>query len=93
MLYITELSDISGSFSDADTIAVTGSAALNPITSAAATKNEFDVYINGQYIDKYLYEWTPSVSAVQTLDFNTGSLGYEIASSDTVVINGRWSTS
>ncbi len=93
MLYITELSDISGSFSDADTIAVTGSAALNPITSAAATKNEFDVYINGQYIDKYLYEWTPSVSAIQTLDFNTGLLGYVIASSDTVVINGRWSTS
>tara|TARA_Y100000389_G_scaffold32614_1_gene27719 strand:- start:1238 stop:2485 length:1248 start_codon:yes stop_codon:yes gene_type:complete len=93
MLYITELSDISGSFSDADTIAVTGSAALNPITTTAATKNEFDVYINGQYIDKYLYEWTPSVSAIQTLDFNTGSLGYEIASSDTIVINGRWSTS
>jgi hypothetical protein len=93
MLYITELSDISGSFSDADTIAVTGSAALNPITSAAATKNEFDVYINGQYIDKYLYEWTPSVLAIQTLDFNTGSLGYVITSSDTVVINGRWSTS
>ena len=93
MLYITELSDISGSFSDADTIAVTGSAALNPITSAAATKNEFDVYINGQYIDKYLYEWTPSVSAIQTLDFNTGLLGYVITSSDTVVINGRWSTS
>jgi hypothetical protein len=92
MLYLTELSDISGSFSDADTIAVTGSAALNPITTAAATKNEFDVYINGQYIDKYLYEWTPSTLAIQTLDFNTGSLGYEIASSDTIVINGRWST-
>jgi len=92
MLYLTELSDISGSFSDADTIAISGSAALNPITTAAATKNEFDVYINGQYIDKYLYEWTPSTLAIQTLDFNTGSLGYEIASSDTIVINGRWST-
>ena len=92
MLYLTELSDISASFSDADTIAISGSAALNPITTAAATKNEFDVYINGQYIDKYLYEWTPSTLAIQTLDFNTGSLGYEIASSDTIVINGRWST-
>ena len=91
MLYLTELSDISGSFSDVDTIAVTGSAAKNPVTNAAATKNEFNVYINGQYIDKYLYEWTPDETDIQTLDFNTGLLGYELSTSDTIVVNGRWS--
>ena len=91
MLYITNLSDLSGSYSDADTIAVIGAAATNPVTSAAATKNEFDVYINGQYIDKYLYTWTPDTTAGQTIDFNTGSLGYEIGLTDTIVINGRWS--
>ena len=92
MLYITNLSDLSGSYSDADTIIVTGSAATNPVTSTAATKNEFDVYINGQYIDKYLYTWTPDITTAQTIDFNTGSLGYEIGSTDTIVINGRWSS-
>jgi len=92
MLYITNLSDQSGSFNDADTIAVSGSAALNPINSEPATKNEFDVYINGQYIDKYLYTWTPIITSPQTINFNTGSLGYTLSSSDTIVVNGRWST-
>lgn len=91
MLYLTELTDKSGSFSDTDTIFIAGTAAENPITSTVATKNEFDVYINGQYIDKYLYEWSPAITAPQTINFNTGSLGYEISASDTIIINGRWS--
>ena len=92
MLYITNLSDLSGSYSDPDTIIVTGAAATNPVTSIAATKNEFDVYINGQYIDKYIYTWTPADLSPQTIDFNTGSLGYSLSASDTIVINGRWSS-
>ncbi len=91
MLYLTELTDKTGTFSDADTIIINAAAAENPITLDVATKNEFDVYINGQYIDKYLYEWTPTTSATQTINFNIGLLGYEIASSDTIIINGRWS--
>ncbi len=91
MLYLTELSDKTGIFSDSDTITISAAAATNPITTIAATKNEFDVYINGQYIDKDLYEWTPTTTVTQTLNFNTVLLGYEIASSDTIIINGRWS--
>ena len=91
MLYLTELTDKVGTFSDIDTIFITGEAAENPITSDVATKNEFDVYINGQYIDKYLYEWTPTTSVTQTLNFNIGLLGYEISATDTIIINGRWS--
>lgn len=91
MLYLTELTDKSGSFSDTDTIIISAASAVNPITDTTATKNEFDVYINGQYIDKYLYEWTPNDTAIQTINFNTGSLGYEIALTDTIIINGRWS--
>jgi hypothetical protein len=91
MLYLTELSDKTGIFSDSDTITISAAAATNPITTIAATKNEFDIYINGQYIDKDLYEWTPTTTVTQTINFNTVLLGYEIASSDTIIINGRWS--
>ena len=90
MLYLTALTEKLGSYFDADTITVNANAATNPVTSVAATKNEFDVYINGQYIDKSIYTWTPITSTTQTIDFNTGSLGYTIGSSDTIVINGRW---
>jgi len=91
MLYLTELTDKAGTFSDIDTIFITGEAAENPITLDVATKNEFDVYVNGQYIDKDLYEWTPTTSVTQTLNFNIGLLGYEISATDTIIINGRWS--
>ena len=91
MLYLTELSDQTGIYSDFETITISAGAATNPITTIAATKNEFDVYINGQYIDKDLYEWTPTTTVTQTINFNTVLLGYEIASSDTIIINGRWS--
>jgi hypothetical protein len=92
MSYLTALTDKAGSYSDADTITVSGAAAQNPVTSLSATKNEFDVYINGQYIDKSIYTWTPNSTTTQTIDFNTGSLGYIIGSTDTIIINGRWSS-
>jgi hypothetical protein len=90
--YLTQLLDQSGSFVDADTITVPAAAATNPINSSVATKNEFDVYINGQYLDKVTYTWTPSTSTTQTINFNTGSLGFEIEATDTIIINGRWAS-
>ena len=90
--YLTQLVDQSGSFVDADTITVPAAAARNPINNNIATKNEFDVYINGQYLDKVTYSWTPSTDTTQTINFNTGSLGFEIESTDTIIINGRWNS-
>jgi hypothetical protein len=94
MSYITTLTDKTGTFSNATTVEVSGLAAINPTTNATATKNEFDVYINGQYIDKDLYTWTPSdIVSPQSIIFDTGTLGYSIESTDTIIINGRWKTS
>jgi len=90
MLYLTALTDKLGLYSDTDTITVNANAAINPVTSGTATKNEFDVYINGQYIDKSIYTWTPARSTTQTIDFNTSSLGYTLDSQDIIIINGRW---
>jgi hypothetical protein len=47
------------------------------------------VYVNGQYIDKAAYTWTPGDSP-QSITFDTGVLGYDILSGDTVIVNGRW---
>ena len=90
MLYLTNLSDKQATYSSATTVTVTGAAAYNPVTETAATKNEFNVYINGQYIDKIAYAWTPSLSSTQTIIFDTSILGYAIESGDVVIINGRW---
>lgn len=90
MLYLTNLSDKQATYSSATTVTVTGAAAYNPVTETAATKNEFNVYINGQYIDKPAYTWTPSLSSTQTIIFDTSILGYNIELADVVVINGRW---
>ena len=90
MSYLTNLSDQTATYVSATTVTVTATPATNPTTTAVATKNEFDVYINGQYIDKLAYTWTPDNSATQTIVFDTGILGYNILSTDSVIINGRW---
>jgi TRAP-type C4-dicarboxylate transport system permease large subunit len=91
MLYLTTLTDQQATYSNATTVTVNAYAAINPVTFLVATKNEFDVYINGQYIDKQVYTWTPSDVVTQTIIFDTVMLGYAIDSTDTVLINGRWS--
>jgi hypothetical protein len=90
MAYLTNLSDKTAVYVSNNTVTVTASAAYNSVTTVAATKNEFNVYINGQYIDKALYTWTPSLSSTQTIVFDTIGLGYTIDTLDSVVINGRW---
>tara|TARA_Y100000034_G_C6518529_1_gene223071 strand:- start:19 stop:504 length:486 start_codon:yes stop_codon:yes gene_type:complete len=88
--YLINLSDQTGTFVDTDTITVAAAAATNPSNSAVANKNEFDLYINGQYIDKAIYTWTPLNTSLQTIDFDTGILGYTLDSEDVIIINGRW---
>ena len=90
MTYLTNLSDKQATYSSATTVTVNALAGINPVTTNVASKNEFNVYINGQYIDKIAYTWTPSDVATQTIIFNTTTLGYNIESSDTIIINGRW---
>ena len=89
MSYLTNLSDQTATWSNSTTVTVSAAAATNPVTNAAATKNEFNVYINGQYIDKAVYTWTPSITT-QSIVFDTATLGYTIDSTDTIIINGRW---
>jgi len=90
MAYLTNLSEKTAVFSSATTVIVTGTPKINPSTLAFASVNEFDVYINGQYIDKAVYTWTPSGAATQTIVFDTDILAYNILSTDTIIINGRW---
>jgi hypothetical protein len=90
MSYLTNLSDKIATYLSATTVIINGAAAYNPVTETAATKNEFNVYINGQYIDKIAYTWTPSLSSSQTIVFDTATLGYNIETIDVVVVNGRW---
>lgn len=90
MAYLTILTDKTATYSSSTTVTVTGLAKINPVTNTVATKNEFNVYINGQYIDKILYTWTPSDAGNQTIIFNTATLGYTIEPSDVIIINGRW---
>lgn len=90
MAYLTNLTDQTATYSNSTTVTVSAFAAINPVTSTTATKNEFDVYINGQYIDKVVYAWTPSDIISQTIVFNTAVLGYAIDATDVIVINGRW---
>jgi len=90
MEYITNLTDKIATYSNSTTVTVTGAAAINPVSLLAATVNEFDIYINGQYIDKVAYTWIPTTSSTQTITFDTVALGYTISSDDLIVINGRW---
>ena len=90
MLYLINLTEYQATYSSATTVTVNAYAAINPNNFLVATKNEFDIYINGQYIDKAAYTWTPSDVATQTIVFNTAMLGYGIDPTDTVIIKGRW---
>ena len=88
--YLTAVTDQIATYASSTTVTVNAFAAINPVTNLTATKNEFNVYINGQYIDKAVYTWTPSDITSQTIIFDTGMLGYAIDSTDTIIINGRW---
>ena len=90
MSYLVDLTEKQASYSSNTTVTVSGAAAINPTTALAATKAEFDIYINGQYIDKAAYTWTPTTSATQTIVFDTNTLGYTIESDDVIIVNGRW---
>ena len=88
--YLVALSDQTGTITAGDTVTVSAQAAINPSNNSVATKNEFDLYINGQYIDKQVYTWTPTDTGTQTITFNTATLGYNLQSTDLIIINGRW---
>ena len=90
MAYLTALTDRQATYVNSTTVTVAAYAAINPVTTLVATVNEFDVYINGQYIDKAAYTWTPSDIATQTITFNTSVLNYVIDTTDVIIINGRW---
>ena len=90
MAYIINMRDEIATYVNTTTVTVAVSAAINPITLSPATVNEFDVYINGQYIDKAVYNWIPSTTPLQTIVFDATILGYDIQSDYIVVINGRW---
>lgn len=90
MAYLTNLTEKLATYSSSTTIIVNALAAINPVTLAVATKDEFDLYINGQYIDKLCYTWTPSDITSQTIIFDVNTLGYDILSTDVIVVKGRW---
>ena len=91
MNYLTQLIEKEGIFRDSTTINVNGIPNYNTVLGSRASVNEFDIYINGQYIDKNAYTWTPSNLSTQTITFDTTVLGYELEADDVVIINGRWS--
>ncbi len=92
MLYLTNLSEKIATYSNSTTITVNALAAINPVNLTVASKNEFDIYINGQYADKATYTWTPSDITTQTIIFDTSALGlgYNIEAADVIVVKGRW---
>jgi hypothetical protein len=90
MNYLINLSDRQATWVDSSTVTISATAAINPLTSGTANVNEFNVYINGQYIDKQLYTWTPSNAPTQTIVFDTAALGFNIEAADAIIINGRW---
>ena len=89
-IYLTALRDEIATYVNTTTIEISEVAAINPVTNATATVNEFNVYINGQYIDKACYTWTPSDISNQTIVFDTNILGFALDAQDVVVVNGRW---
>jgi len=90
MAYLTTLTDQQATRVNANTVSTIALAAINPVTNTVATVNEFDIYINGQYIDNAAYTWTPSDITTQTIVFDINVLGYDIDALDVVIINGRW---
>tara|TARA_Y100001972_G_scaffold98398_1_gene121785 strand:- start:328 stop:1560 length:1233 start_codon:yes stop_codon:yes gene_type:complete len=92
MTYITRMSDKIASYQSDNKITITAKPAINPTLNELATINEFDVFINGQYIDTTVYNWTPSEAPTQLIEFNLNLLGYKIESDDTIIVKGRWRT-
>ena len=90
MTYLITVTDQQATYASPNTVTVNAFAAVNPTTNLLATKNEFNLYINGQYIDKVAYMWTPTDVGPQTIVFDTVMLGYPIDLEDVVVVNGRW---
>jgi len=90
MNYLTSITEQQATYVSSTTVTVSATAATNPITFGFANKNEFDIFINGQYIDKVTYTWTPDNSSIQTIVFDTAQLGFDIISSDIVIVKGRW---
>lgn len=90
MAYLTNITEQQATYSSSTTVTIAAHAAINPVLLNTATKNEFDVYINGQYIDKSAYAWTPSDISTQIIIFDTGILGYNIDATDVIIVKGRW---
>jgi len=91
MIYLTALTDKQAYRTNNTTATVTGTPKINPVSLTTATVNEFDIYVNGQYIDKVCYTWTPNdLLSTQTIVFDTTALGYTIDVNDLIIINGRW---
>lgn len=90
MDYLVNLTEKQATYVNETTVTISGTVATNPLTSAPATKAEFDLYVNGQYIDKAAYEWTPNTSLTQTITFDSEILGYNIEADDLIIVNGRW---
>jgi len=88
--YLTSLTEQTATYSNSTTVTIAASAGTNPVTGLAATKNEFNIYINGQYIDKAIYTWTPSNTTTQSIVFDISILGYTLEATDTIIVNGRW---
>ena len=90
MAYIINMRDELATYVNSTTITVSANAAMNPILNSVASVNEFDIYLNGQYIDKAVYTWTPIETGPQTIVFDSSILGYDIQSDYIIAINGRW---
>jgi hypothetical protein len=90
MNYLVNLTEKLATYTSGTTVTVTGVAAINPVNLTVATVNEFDIYLNGQYVDKPCYTWTPSDMTTQTIIFNTATLGYTIDPQDIIIVKGRW---
>jgi hypothetical protein len=90
MNYLVNLIEKVGLYVNVNSITINAQAAINPVTLQPATKDEFDIYINGQYVDKATYTWTPSDVTTQTIVFNLNELGYPIESTDVIIVKGRW---
>lgn len=89
-IYLITITERIGTVINGSTLEVASLPAINPFNGLYATKNEFDVYINGQYIDKDIYNWIPGAVQPQTISFNTSLLGYVLSASDVVIVKGRW---
>lgn len=91
MLYLTALIEKQATRVNTTTVTISGTPKINPVTLTTATSNEFDLFINGQYIDKQCYTWTPDDTiSTQTIVFDTTALGYTIDVTDLVIVKGRW---